>query len=74
MDPDDRNRVSALVHHANVILSSDQPDNFDRESDLDNVKRSLRLADKLLAGTATEEDRRTASDQVHPSVRSQFGL
>lgn len=72
MDPDDRNRVSALVHHANVILSSDQPDNFDRESDL--VKRSLRLADKLLAGTATEEDRRTASDQVHPSVRSQFGL
>lgn len=74
MTAEDQNLAVALLHHANVILSSDAPDNLGRERDLDNVKRSLRLAERIANGNASDEDRAAVSDSVHPSVRTGFGL
>lgn len=64
----------SILHHVNVILMSDTPDNLSRERDLDDVKVSTKLAETILAGNATDEDRQRVKDQVHPQVRSLYGL
>jgi hypothetical protein len=68
----DEELARALVHDAHVILDSDAPGNLGREDELDHVKRGIRLADKLLAGTATDEERASVGDFVHPQVRSLY--
>ena len=74
MNEADINLVSALVHDANVILGSDDPDNVGREGDLDGVKVRLRMAEKILAGNATDADRSAAANQVHSQTNDLFGL
>jgi hypothetical protein len=72
--PDDDTLVKALVHNAYVILISDAPDNVGREDDLDHVKRSIAMADRILSGNATAEDRASVPELVHPHVRSTYHL
>ncbi len=74
MTTSDVRLAEALLHHANVILMSDDPENLGREGDLDNVKASTKLAEKILAGDATAADRQRVGDLVHPQVRSLYGL
>ena len=70
----DENLVKALVHHANVILYSDTPENASRERDLDDVKRALRLAERILDGSASGDDRASVREVVHEQVRGLYGL
>jgi len=70
MPPSDQELVRALVHDANRYLSTDSPDSVRRESDLNHVKEDLGLAEKLLAGEASDEDRALVLDLVEPRVRS----
>jgi HD superfamily phosphodiesterase len=70
MPPSDSELVRALVHDANRYLSTDSPSNVRRESDLNHVKEVLGMAEKLLAGEATDEDRALVGDLVDPQVRS----
>jgi hypothetical protein len=72
--PDDENRVAALVHHANVILMSDGAQNAGRENDLADVKRALRRAERILSGDASDEERESVGELVHPQVRTLYGL
>jgi hypothetical protein len=72
--PEDENRVAALVHHANVIFTSDGPQNAGRENDLADIKRALQLAEQILSGHASEAERQSAGELVHPQVRSLYGL
>ena len=74
MTTSDVRLAEALLHHVNVILMSDTPDNFSRERYLDDVKGFTKLAETILAGNATDEDRQRVKDQVHPQVRSLYGL
>jgi len=74
MTAEDQNLVVALLHHANVILGSDGPENVGREEELDDVKRAVKLAERIASGNATADDRAAVRDRVHPSVRSSFGL
>lgn len=74
MTAEDQNLVVALLHHANVILGSDGPENPGRERDLDNVKRSLRLAERIANGNATDDDPASVGELVHADVRTSFGL
>ena len=69
MTPADANLVEALVHHANVILLGDNP-----RDNLADAKGALRLAEKILNGTASNEERQSVGDVVHPQVRSLYGL
>ena len=55
--PDDETLVRALVHDADVMLITDDADNVGREDDLDHVKRSIAMAEKILSGNASAEDR-----------------
>jgi hypothetical protein len=54
----------ALVHDANRDLSTDSAESVRRESDLEHVKEALGIAEKLLAGEATDEDRALVGDLV----------
>jgi hypothetical protein len=69
MPATDAELVRALVHDANRYLSPDSPDSVTRESDLNHVKEVLGMAEKILAGDATAEDRALVGDLVHPQVR-----
>ena len=64
--------VRALVHDAHVILTSDTEHNLARERDLDHVKAGIALADKILAGSASEADKASVAGFVHPSVRGLY--
>ncbi len=68
MPPSDHELARALVHDANRNLSTDSPDQIDRESHLNHAKEELGLAEKLLAGEANDEDRALVADLVHPQV------
>jgi hypothetical protein len=70
MTPEDRKLVHALVHHVHVLLTGDQPEDLDRDRTLASVKRSIALADKILSGNATDEDKASVADVVHPQIRS----
>jgi hypothetical protein len=70
MPPPDQELARALVHDANRYLSTDSPNSVRRESDLNHVKEAMGLAEKLLAGEASAEDRALVGDLVHPEVRS----
>jgi hypothetical protein len=72
--PDDETLVRALVHDAHVMLTSDAPDSVGREDDLDHVKRSIAMAERILSGNATAEDRASVGGLVHPQVRSTYHL
>jgi hypothetical protein len=74
MTAEEENLVRALVHDANVILGSDAPDNVGREGELDGVKEELRLAEKVLNGNATDAEKTSVRELVHPQTRSLFGL
>lgn len=71
---DDENLVKALVHHADMLLKTDRPENSNREGDLDSVKKSIRLAETILSGRATDDERGRVRDVVHPQVRSLYRL
>jgi hypothetical protein len=70
MPPSDNELVFTLVHDANRYLSTDSSDNVRRESDLNHVKEELGLAEKLLAGEASDEDRALVGDLVQQRVRT----
>jgi hypothetical protein len=72
MAADDDTLARALVHDAHVILSSDTPDNLGREDDLNHVKDAISLADTILSGNATDEQRARVEGFVHPQIRSLF--
>lgn len=72
--PDEENLVHALVHDARVRLTGDNPSDFNREAQLDAVKRLLQVAEAMLAGNASEEQKSSARDLVHGDVRTTFGL
>ena len=74
MDETDLNLVRALLAHANGLFVGDSPDNLGRERELDSVKQSTRLAEKIAAGKANDDDRAQVPEFVHASVRSRFGL
>lgn len=66
MPPSDHELALSLVHDANRYLSVDSPDRVARESDLNHVKEALGLAEKLLSGEASDEDRALVADLVQP--------
>lgn len=66
--------MEALLHHVNTIFMSDMPDNIGREQELDNIKKSTNVAERILTGTATPEERASVRDLVHPLVRSLYHL
>jgi hypothetical protein len=70
-DSDDR-LVLALVHDANVKLLGLGEDSLGLDHDLADVRRSTNLAEKILSGKATDDDRALVSDVVHPQVRSLY--
>ncbi len=74
MNPDEQNRLTALLHDANVILSSDGPDSPTRENELDGVKNLVRLAERIAAGQADAGEVASVPDLLHPQTASQFGL
>jgi len=67
MTPEDKGLVRALVHEAAGMLRSD-----DRESKLEDAKRNLQLADKILGGDATDEDRALVTEIVPEQVRNLY--
>jgi hypothetical protein len=70
MPPSDNELVLTLVHDANRYLSADRADSVRRESDLEHVKEVLGLAEKLLVGEATDEDRALVGDLVQQRLRT----
>ena len=66
MPPSDHELALSLVHEANRHLSIDSPDRVGRESDLNHVKEALGLAEKLLSGDASDEDRALVADLAQP--------
>src|SRR4051812_2616062 len=74
MDPAEQNLVEALLHHINIIFSSDAPDNVGRENELDNIKSCSTIAEKIVRGTASDDDKTTAAGLLHPQVRNTYGL
>lgn len=73
-DPEDNRLVEALLHHVNVLLSTDGPENANRERDLADVRKSTALAESIISGRASQGERSAAIDQLHPSVRSSYDL
>lgn len=74
MTADAQNRVAALLHDANAILLSDGPDSPTRESELDRVKKLVRLAEKIAAEKADDTEIESVSDLLHPQTASLFDL
>jgi hypothetical protein len=70
MPPSDNELALVLVHDANRYLSTDSADSVRRESDLEHVKEVLGMAEKLLAGDATDEDRALVADLVQQRART----
>lgn len=68
--PTDQQIARALVHDAQLFLiaSADGPS----EHELALVRGLLDLAEKVLAGTATDADRAQAAEIVHPSTRDNY--
>jgi hypothetical protein len=74
MSPEEENLVKALLHDANVILGSDQPENVGREDELAGVKKEIRLAETIANGAASAEEIASVADLVHPQTKTSFGL
>lgn len=72
MTPDDEKLVLALVHDANVMLTGSSSNDLGHDTDLDQVRGVLQMAEKLLSGNATDEDRTSVPNLVHPQVRSLY--
>lgn len=74
MNSADTKLVGALLHHVNIIFSSDAPENVGREGELDNIRECAKLAENVVNGTATDDDKASAADLVHPQVSNTYGL
>jgi hypothetical protein len=64
--------VLALVHDANVKLLGLDASSLGLDDDLNDVRQSTHMAEKILSGKATDEDRAQVSESVHPQVRSLY--
>jgi hypothetical protein len=69
--PDDKLAL-ALVHDANIKLLGTDATDIGLEGNIRNVRRALEMAEKILSGKATDEDRASVPDLVHPQVRSLY--
>ena len=72
MTASDYQLVRALVHDASVYLQSHGPDDDAREKDLGHVQAGIALADRILAGNATDTDKESVADFVAPQVRTLY--
>lgn len=70
MDPGDETLVRALVHDANIRLVGSSGADLGHDGDLDAIRRVLAVAEKILAGTASDEEKVSVPEIVHPQVRS----
>lgn len=70
MDREDEKLVRALVHDANVRLTGSSADDLGHDGDLDVVRRVLAVAEKIIEGKASDDEKATVPDIVHPQVRS----
>jgi hypothetical protein len=53
-----------------VFLQSHGPNEDDREKDLRHVQSGIALADKILAGNATDTEKESVAEFVAPRVRA----
>ena len=72
MTASDYQLVQALVHDASVYLQSHGPDDDAREKDLGHAQAGISLADRILAGNATDTETESAADFVAPQVRAPY--
>jgi len=72
MTASDHQLLCALVHDASVYLQSHGPNDDDRETDLRHVQSGIALADKILAGNATDVEKESVADFVAPQVRTLY--
>jgi hypothetical protein len=72
MTASDERLVRALVHDASVCLQAHGPGDEAREGDLVHVQTGIGLADRILAGSATDLEKDSVADFVHPQVRSLY--
>jgi hypothetical protein len=72
MTASDYQLVRALVHDASVYLQSHGPDDDAREKDLGHVQAGIALADRILAGNATDTEKESVADFVAPQVRALY--
>ena len=72
MTVSDNRLVQALVHDASVYLQSHGPDDDARERDLGHVQAGIGLADRILAGNATDKEKESVADFVAPQVRTLY--
>ncbi len=72
MPASDHQLVRALVHDASVYLQSHGPDDDAREKDLRHVQAGIALADRILAGNATDKEKESVADFVAREVRTLY--
>jgi hypothetical protein len=72
MDPGDEQLVRALVHDANVRLTGSSAEDLGHDGDLDAVRQVLAVAEKILNGKASAEEKASVPNIVHPQVRSLY--
>jgi hypothetical protein len=72
MTTEDEKLAHALVHDANIKLQGASSASVGLDAELDNVRAVLRLAEKLLHGSATDDDRAEVPNVVHPQVKSLY--
>jgi hypothetical protein len=72
LSPEDIKLARALVHDAEVKLNGSSSADHGHDQELQGVHRVVSLADKILAGKASDEDRALVPELVHPSVRSLY--
>lgn len=70
MDPGDEKLVRALVHDANVRLTGSSADDLRHDDDLHVVRRVLTVAEKIIEGQASDDEKASVPDIVHPQVCS----
>lgn len=70
---EDHRLAYALIHEANLRLERcSGPKSRERESNRD--EQSVRLAERLLSGEGTRDDRRTAREALDPGTLRLFSI
>lgn len=70
----DKDLVDALRDHAETLEHSTSADNDSHDRDIKDVERARSLAFDIENGTASDEDKASVADIVHPSVKTRYGL
>lgn len=74
MTADDETLVDALRDDATTLEQSTSPENDSYDRDIAHVERARSLAFEIENGKASDEDKASVAELVHPSVKTRYGL